>query len=414
MNYIDIFTFLENCLGEWDRGGIGKWNEYWSNGGREKWNNEWEIGLRERWNISALDRIKESKFLNLSKADLSKADLDGANLSEAQLAGATLSWANLPWANLSGANLSGANLSEAILFQANLSGAKLIDANLSGAKPNDANLSGAELNNANLSWANLSEANLSEANLSGADLNYANLWKANLSRANLWKANLNNASLFQANLSGAKLIDANLSGAYLSEADLSEADLYRAIGFVLDGNRVFRTNFSPSSKDPYSVLRRNYTGVRFVLVFIFSLLTIIQFVGKGLIYGTVAESEEFMRQIVVSNYGSEAWTAIREHFESKPVWQVVSGYTQGFWIFLLTVSLLAYNATRAFMTYKISGIRDAEERGSIAPQYRDYKRYYQAHTVMRIFEIAALLWVAWRVGTMLFSNMLVPVGGPPN
>jgi hypothetical protein len=216
--------------------------------------------------------------------DLHEADLGWANLSEANLFGANLSEANLNTANLRGADLNRANLSEAYLSGANLSEASLYWADLGGA-----NLGGANLSGANLGLADLSEANLGWANLGGAKFSGANLSGADLSGANL---------------SGANLFGAHLNGANLNLADLTRADfrLYepRSIKQLIplvspcvrfDGNRIAEARFGSWFWEPWSILRRTYTGSKLLFFVFFTMAALLPLIGHVLFWTTVNKVE---------------------------------------------------------------------------------------------------------------------------
>jgi uncharacterized protein YjbI with pentapeptide repeats len=115
-------------------------------------------------------------------------------------------------ANLAGAHLTDADLARAHLAYANLARAILLDANLAGA-----NLSSAKLT------ALLTGADLTRASLVGADLTVADLLGANLTGVNLFSANLTRANLAGADLTGADLLRANLTGSFLAGVDLTRA-----------------------------------------------------------------------------------------------------------------------------------------------------------------------------------------------
>ena len=254
-------------------------------------------GIKE-WNRR---REAGEEIPNLAGADLQEANLFGAYLQRAILFGANLRNAILHRANLSSANLQEANLSGANLHEADLVGANLQEANLS-----EANLQKANLSSANLQEANLVNANLQEANLVIANLQEANLERANLQEANLDRTNLQEANLFMANLQEAKLFATNLQGAKLYFADLTGADLshigsghlwhvvwpfYRK-PFLLDRTRVRETRFEHNVADPWSVLRRSYTGPSMVFVLLFSVVAFLPLILQTFFWIGVSRVEE--------------------------------------------------------------------------------------------------------------------------
>ena len=104
---------------------------------------------------------RDTRPIDLARADLTGADLTGALLFRADLTGA----------HLTGADLTGADLASALLADADLTGAHLTGADLSGADLTGAHLAHADLRVANLAAGHLAiYADLTGADLTGADL----------------------------------------------------------------------------------------------------------------------------------------------------------------------------------------------------------------------------------------------------
>ena len=70
-------------------------------------------------------------------------------------------------------------------------------------------------------------------------------------------------------------------GANLSEVLLDEADIRGARGIVLDSTRIRNARFSPTAKDPWSVLRKSYTGPRLILNYIFLIAFMVPYILKA-------------------------------------------------------------------------------------------------------------------------------------
>ena len=86
-------------------------------------------------------------------------------------------------------------------------------------------------------------------------------------------ANLEGASLAYANLRGALLQGAKLKDARLLHADLREADLRGVHGAIFDESKTIYAISGLAAKDPWSILRRKYTGV----MLLFHLLLLVTF-----------------------------------------------------------------------------------------------------------------------------------------
>src|SRR4051794_31491817 len=90
-------------------------------------------------------------------------------------------------------------------------------------------------------------------------------------------AHLGGAYLQAADLTGAHLRGAHLRGAHLEGADLRTANTTSYLNgtlpsfgrpFVLDDTRIQNTRFSAWSQDPWSILRRTYTGPKLVFTLV--------------------------------------------------------------------------------------------------------------------------------------------------
>ena len=324
-------------------------------------------------------------------------DLDGADLHGAILSGAILIRAHLSEANLHGANLRKANLSEAHLHRADLNGANLSLANLNGANLSLADLNGANLIRANLSEANLHRANLNGANLSLADLNGAVLSGADLNGANLSGAVLNGAKLSLANLNGANLSLADLHGAILSRANLSETVLLGTRGLRLDGQFIRNAQFSPRARDPWSVLRRNYTGPMILVHLLFLLAFLAPYATRAAIWTGVNRIQE--RMDLTPAEPTEEW----------PLWMLLIGWDKGITYAGTAILLIAYNVLRALLTWWLAQLRDIEERSGFAPTWNSYKHSFWAHHYfMRYVFWFAVLSFLWHAIPWLFHVVELP------
>jgi hypothetical protein len=214
--------------------------------------------------------------------------------------------------------------------QLRVSGGQIPDlkgVNLRGAHLEEANLSKANLGMANLGMANLKGAFLSEADLEGAQLEGAHLKGAFLRGADLRGAHLEKADLERAFLRGA-----DLRGAHLERADLRGAHLRAIVGhvrgplsvlrsifpffqppFVLNDNAIEGTRFPPYIQDPWSVLRRTYTGPKLAFLVLFSLLAFLPLAGRAAFWITLSQLEH--RSIVVAATALERTAALLRKVE---------------------------------------------------------------------------------------------------
>ncbi len=201
--------------------------------------------------------------------------MKGARLEEADLREAHLEKANLEGAHLEKANLEGAHLEFATLIRANLEEANLTGANLKGASLHSAHLERANLNSANLEGALFYGAHLKQANLIAASLGGPNPVRDLLSKASiLWYGRVLKRSRWS--LRGS-------SGTRWWQADLSGADLrVRTPEHLrLDDTRILNSHFAPGSRDPWSVIRRSYSGPSLLFHLLFLLVFLVPYVGRA-------------------------------------------------------------------------------------------------------------------------------------
>jgi len=331
---------------------------------------------------------------DLQKAwDFRKARLQTADLRGALLAGANFSQAHLKEARLEWAHMEGANLSSAQLQAATLAYAHLEEATLRGASLANARLDGASLANANLDEADLTQANLSSAHLENAKIIGANLVEANL---------------VDANFEGADLAASNLAGAALWGTNLSRADLRGVQGLLLNSTVVRHARFSPWASDPWSVLRRNYTGGKFLFHLLFLVMFLLVYGVKimfwvGVNQGQVAlvseqnklnaELKELAIELqsqndilakqngikipklkalvdkVADNLKITVQPCLAKECVKQSVAAALVRWHDG-WLFWATaLAIVTYNCLRGVMTWIMTPLRDEEERSGHTPPY---------------------------------------------
>lgn len=330
----------------------------------------------------------------------------GAHLSGANLAEKDLRWANFMQASLTGADLSKADLRYADFYGANLSKAKFGEANLSE-----------EMYHA----VHFDDADLSEADLTRANLTGAWLYKAKLSKADLSHATCLRTKLLHANLAGANLEGTDLGEAVLEEANLEHADLRDVHGARLNSTFTRNAKFSPYAKDPWSVLRRNYTGPRFVFHLLLLVTFILPYVARTMMWVSVNRSQTAMMQITAhltkaaadleaaGNVGSHLLAqAAARLSEIQPcltaqcrkwlVWQILLGVDRGWSYWTLAGALVLYNVSRGLLTWRVGPLREEEERSGYSPALKEYVWLIWPHrivTVLLYVAIASFLWHAY-------------------
>lgn len=317
------------------------------------------------------------------------------------------------------------HLEHAILTNAHLEGINLRHAYLEHAILTNAHLEGALIRDAHLEHAGLGCARLENASLANSCLDNANFGYAHLKNARLANAYCRNTNFFNANFTGAKLGNANLDG----------ADVRDAKGIVFDSNHVAQIRIEGNAPDPWSVLRRNYTGPNFFFHLLFLMAFFLPFFSKAIVLTGISETmylidkkgqpassriadstdyqtpphstvdkvtinlesnlESFPRsqEIVETQHKQlsskiDALTPISTYFSQLQQWWndqymnrktaawTLVGYGNNnfgtFTFFLVTLMMIFYNIVRLILTKEISFLRDAEERSKITPSRKEY------------------------------------------
>lgn len=239
-----------------------------------------------------------------------------------------------------------------------------------------------------------------------------------LEGASLADAHLEGASLILAHLEGASLEEAHLEGAHIRLANLDLADLTSVNGLRFNENRVHRARIPGNAKDPWSVLRRGYTGPWFFVHLLLLTMFFTPYVAKIFYLSAVSDAHMLIERKAetladeLSEYDTlkrfyDTQTARFEdaHERKRAVW-VLIGWTESWWSFGMAMVIVLYNAMRGFLTLKVSSLRDAEERSEITPRLDEYWRLFQIHRVARVIVHAAVAFVLWNAGSWIWSTWL--------
>ncbi len=251
----------------------------------------------------------------------------------------------------------------------------------------DADLSGLDAANTHFDECDFSLSSFRGATLSGAVFTRTAMRQTDFSGAalvgtrfvdgcDLTLARLTDAAAMEAVFTGSVLDEADLTGADLQRADfegttvrnarLDRADLRGARHLIPDATSVRATVFSASADDLWSVLRRTYTGPRFL----FNLLALVLFVGAlaakaYALYGiALIEAATTIKQPLT------AWCARPEAAcRSVSLVAVLLGWTEGLFAATFVMLSIVYNACRAVLTWLVAGMREEEDRSGRTPPY---------------------------------------------
>lgn len=277
-------------------------------------------------------------------------------------------------------------------------------------------------------YIHLEFANLRNADLEGAHANFAHahlehviLCGAHLQHASFRRAKLFSANLCTANLADADLREGDMRNTQLKEAVLDRTDVRGAFGLRFDDNSVDRLRIDGDAPDPWSVLRRTYTGPRFFLNLLLLIGFLLPFSAKVLYLSALSEAREGVQQAIAyadakleqaekrvgedSLASARGWLASfdRSHKQVPALWVLIGG-SKG-WLYLaMTLAIVAYNAIRAILTMKVSALRDGEESSHIAPALASYIGKYKLHLVASVIYWISIASFFWNTGHWLWTT----------
>jgi hypothetical protein len=166
-------------------------------------------------------------------------------------------------------------------------------------------------------------------------------------------------------------------------------------GAVYDNSFLRNARLSAKPNDPWSILRRSYTGPNLLFHVLFMLAFLTPYVAKTVFLLGVNEvqqgiqntTEAFHKHITESehqltgvsppqpvlNFAEEIrriTPCLREKCKMSYVWQVLIGADLGPSYWALAVALLLYNFCRAILTSFVAPLRDQEERSGFTPPFK--------------------------------------------
>lgn len=282
--------------------------------------------------------------------------------------------------------------------------------------------------------------------LRGVDFEGACLQDADLRHCDIRDSNFN-----ACDLRGADLRGLDLSGCDFRGADLSNADLRETRGLVLDDCKILGAQFSPNhfwigrriaglvsilgrlsrkspglqalstrgearvpSQDPWSTLRRSYTGPMMLVHLSLLLAYISPMVAKSLFWSEVNQAQNLIsigRRSLET--GALSPCLAPECTDPMPIGLVLLGVQNGWYSALFGLLLLLYNLNRAFLTYRVSLLRDEEERCSMSPAKDAYLRLFWFHRMNSAILIPILLHLgerAWNFLALTTVSLPSPTG----
>lgn len=242
-----------------------------------------------------------------------------------------------------------------------------------------------------LSGADLTDAKLDGAYLRGVILRGATLRRASVRNADLTHVDFSAANCRLSDFSQSDLVGGDFSGATLTFANFSNADLRTTRGIMLDGCQIRGARFPSRVTDPWSALRRHYTGPRLLITLLLTVLYFLPLAARAAGWvlaakveaSTIASLQRLEHALTTSNVVrsspqlQNALAKIRldlaqeatQRLEKRQVWQLILGTERGLLHAASAVALLVFNLGRLLMTLLVAPLRDEEERSGVSPSY---------------------------------------------
>ncbi len=270
---------------------------------------------------------------------------------------------------------------------------------LMGAHLEYAILDGIALEHAQLDWAKLVHARLDQAKLA-----HASLGATDLKHASLFDARIDNADLYGANLECTDLRSARLERTNICRVNLDHANMRRAKGILFDDNAVQRLDIEGNANDPWSILRRKYTGPMFFVHLLLVIAFVLPYAAKVFALTVTGRTHAAMRASLEAGAeapaGAEMVRAWLEQFDAAHTqahaWYVLLGGAQPLWWLFVpsALAILAYNALRGFLTLKVGILRDQADRVLRTPTLEEY--YGPCHPLARGDAGWRKIWPVWK------------------
>jgi len=295
----------------------------------------------------------------------------------------------------------------------------------------------ASLKHANLRMAKLSESKLEQADFTDAQLSQAvmkgvDATSATFDRATLEMTSLESANLSWAKLRGARLVNACLQDADLLATDFEGADLQGTTGARFDASLTRGAKLSPRPDDPWSELKRWYTGTMFPFHLLLLVAFLVPYVARTAMWVAVTKIQEGVvealerveagakriepvdqGQVLEALKRARLTPCLANDCRQWQVWQVLLGLDRSGWrpriLSFLAAVLILYNICRAVLTWQVGLLRDIEQHSGYSPAWSQYKWAVTVHRGMKVvFWVAVFSFAAHAVEWLFLSRVWLP------
>lgn len=301
-----------------------------------------------------------------------------------------------------------------------------------------------------LSGMDFTGALLPSSNFKRAKLNRVSFQDAKLSDCDFTESEVNAVNFSYADLSSVIFGNVDLTTAKLSGADLTKANLRSAKNFILDDNYTDRTKFPVIANDPWSKLRGSYSGPMFLLNMILLITFLTVYGGKVAFWYGINQAQQEILDVqkninaVLKNYEAEIQnkesqdgaliieaklSVLKEvrykitpitnlglclqpeqKCRTQSVFFAVIQWGYPWFPAILAMALIVYNMFRSFLTYRISILRDNEDKSQFSPSYNSYKRLFFLHkyllTPLVFVSVASITYHSVRI--LFFTQVTLP------
>lgn len=220
-----------------------------------------------------------------------------------------------------------------------------------------------EVHDSKFEHVSFAECNLHEKWFENCSFRYVEFSGARLEFLNFVRCQFRNCTFAEA----ATIKSVDFHGARLTQCDLHEADFSTCSNFVLDGSDVHDLRLPVRSSDPWSQLVRSYTGTTMLFNLLFLGVFFSPLILKGLGLIALGHIEAHLGQRASGSSPAEICQAI--HCKAVPVWRALLGPETSFWVWSVGIVLLAYNAIRALLTWRIAPLKEEQQVSAKTPIY---------------------------------------------
>ena len=260
-----------------------------------------------------------------------------------------------------------------------LVGVNLSDCDIVGGDWSEADLTRAKAQGTQFKGVILQQTIFDFAELEGAvfDKNCV-MFKASFKSVEASHANFF-GNLKSATFEAADLQDANFKDAVLYDTIFDRADLQRVKDFKPNHTRIRGTLFSANAPDPWSKLRRTYTGLRLALNLAAFGLFIAALAAKAYgLYGIAliqaSTTEGLAERLAEAGLATDILKAECE-LPGTPcrhvrIIEVLMGFTQSPIATLYVVLAILVNGLRFLLTFSVAQMREEEERSGFSPHQK--------------------------------------------